>query len=163
VAFRKLLEQKHPEAVKVHAAFTTGRDHSAFNAAVINIVRGGQQKSADDPVAKKKSTTSKDVCRNFLHKGKCAHGNACKFSHDIPEAGQSALMGQEEKKPGQKIAKISLSAPKQPPISSNPQQEGKPAQTQPPAHASSYPARESQQPTHTETLGGTVDAGTAPI
>jgi len=96
VAFRKLLSQNNPVAVEVHAAFSTTRDHAAFNAGVIRAVRGlpveanaskmkaGLPKTAN-PQTKTPNSTTKPapVCRHMQNTGNCKSGSSCKFSHDI--------------------------------------------------------------------------------
>lgn len=118
VAFRKLLAEKNPVAVEVHAAFSATRDHTAFNAGVIKAVRGSSFKTnapnvktslpkSAHPQAKTANGATKPVavCRHMQNTGNCKSGNSCKFSHDVavreaaavePKLGRVALSKQDK-------------------------------------------------------------------
>jgi len=168
VAFKKLLDQKDPAAVEVHAAFSATRNHAAFEAGLLKVVRGSsgdvkpqkakpalakqsnpnQQQTQQTPAATnvpKPTTVSKNICRHMRTTGTCKSGSNCKFSHDL--AGQ---IGDAHAAVEPKVAKVPLSKPEK----SNNRKNEKPNQLPP-----NTPPRGSARPVESTPERPTSEAG----
>ena len=51
---------------------------------------------------------SKQICREFLHKGSCKRGSCCKYLHELPERGRREVMSQEVRRVKRRKERVGL-------------------------------------------------------
>ena len=59
-------------------------------------------------VAPLKRGKSKQICREFLHKGSCKRGSCCKYLHELPERGRRKVISQEVRRAERRKERVGL-------------------------------------------------------
>ena len=51
---------------------------------------------------------SKQICREFLHRGSCKRGSCCKYLHELPERGRREVISQEARRAKRRKERVGL-------------------------------------------------------